>query len=166
METMTIPEYKDFLASKPSGKAARSRSVGGRRADIGFFVRSRWEANYVRILRFLNQRFEYEKEEFRFPVERGTMTYLPDFYLPDKDQFVELKGYLDAKSKTQLSRFMQYHPDKAKRMRVVIRKLFAGRGSLTPDAAALVKMGYDIEQLLSYDQWVLQFSGVIENWER
>ena len=163
---MSVADYKALVRETSGKKSRRGKGSAGKRTDIDFHVRSKWEANYVRILRFLHQKFEYERHEFKFPVERGTRFYLPDFYLPDKDQFVELKGYLDAKSKTQLSRFMQYHPDKAKRMRVVIRKRFAGRGSLTPDAAALLKMGYDIEQLLSYDQWVLQFSGVIENWER
>ena len=163
---MSVADYKSLVAETSSKKSRRGNSSAGKRADINFHVRSKWEANYVRILRLLHQKFEYERHEFKFPVERGTRFYLPDFYLPDKDQFVELKGYLDAKSKTQLSRFMQYHPDKAKRMRIVIKKLFARRGSLTPDAAALVKMGYDMEQLLSYDQWVMQFSGVIQNWER
>lgn len=163
---MSVADYKALVAEMSSTKSRRGRSSAGRRADIDFHVRSKWEANYVRILRFLNQRFEYERHEFKFPVERGTRFYLPDFYLPDKDQFVELKGYLDAKSKTQLSRFIQHYPNKAKRMRIVIRKLFAGSGALTPDATALVKMGYDMEQLLSYEQWAIQFSGVIQNWER
>ncbi len=95
----------------------------------------------MRILRLFNTKFEYEKYEFKFPVERGTMFYLPDFYLPDKDQFIELKGHLDQKSRTQLSRFLQYYPDKAKRMRIVIRKLFDSKAHLTKEAAMIEVRG-------------------------
>lgn len=171
-----MAEYKLLIAETTKKKNVRS-SGGTRlravtlhsgvqaRQDIGFFVRSKWEANYVRILRFLNTKFEYEKYEFKFPVERGTMFYLPDFYLPDKDKFIELKGHLDQKSRTQLSRFLQYYPDKAKRMRIVIRKLFDSKAHLTKEAAMLMKLGYDVEQILEYEAWVRQFCGAIEHWE-
>ena len=165
MERMTVEQWKKYLASSPTKRKGRSRSSGGTRKDIGFFVRSKWEANYVRILRFLNMPFEYEQQEFRFPVRRGTMTYLPDFYLSATDQFVEVKGHLDQRSKVQLSRFMQYYPDKAKRMLIVIRKQLDRKARLTKEAAVLLKIGYELDQLLEYEAWCREFSAILPNWE-
>ena len=93
----------------------------GVRSDIGpMFFRSSWEANYARYLNWLivhNQilRWEFEPQTFWFEgIKRGTMSYLPDFKVYNHDgsnYFVEVKGYMDAKSKTKLSRMKKYHPN-------------------------------------------------------
>lgn len=94
----------------------------GKRADIGFYVRSRWEANVARIFLWCQsagifERVEYEPRRFEFgAIKRGVRSYLPDFRITWPDQqteYVEVKGWFDPKSKTALSRFSKYYPDES-----------------------------------------------------
>ena len=62
----------------------------GFRSDLNHFVRSSWEANFCRILNYLNIRYEYEKYCFKLLDGR---TYTPDFFIPSKNVFYEIKGY-------------------------------------------------------------------------
>lgn len=98
-----------------------SRTNGGKRADLGgIYFRSSWEANWARYLNFRKAhgdivKWEYEPDTFEFVgIKRGTRFYKPDFkvYYPlDVVQYEEVKGYMDAKSKTMLKRMAKYHPD-------------------------------------------------------
>ncbi len=55
----------------------------------GYRFRSRLEARWAVFLDALNVQYQYEPEGFRF--EDGTR-YLPDFYLPNKNLWIEVKG--------------------------------------------------------------------------
>lgn len=55
----------------------------------GYRFRSRLEARWAVFFNTLGWRWEYEKEGFEF--EDGTR-YLPDFWLPDIEAWVEVKG--------------------------------------------------------------------------
>jgi hypothetical protein len=104
--------------------AARSRrfeNIAGRRADLGnAFFRSKMEANYARYLDLLKKMgavidWSYEPETFWFEeIKRGIRSYKPDFrvlYQGEKSAvLVEIKGYMDAKSKTKIRRFRKYYP--------------------------------------------------------
>lgn len=63
----------------------------GYREDLGHYTRSTWEANFARILNYLNLKYEYERHTF--PLSTGE-TYTPDFYIPQKDTFYEVKGFI------------------------------------------------------------------------
>lgn len=54
----------------------------------GYRFRSRLEARWAVFLEALGLRWEYEKEGFSF----DGYSYLPDFYLPDYDLYIEVKG--------------------------------------------------------------------------
>ena len=92
------------------------RTVGGR--TIHF--RSRWEANYARYLNYHMQygdkhvlNWEFESKTFWFEgIKRGTVSYLPDFEVLTAagTHYIEVKGYMDRKSKTKLKRMAKYHP--------------------------------------------------------
>ena len=89
-----------------------------------FFFKSELEYHVALFLLATGYEFEYEPMEFRFPVERGVMFYRPDFQAWPKDRpkdykWVEVKGYLDATSKTRLRRFAQYYPEEARRLVIV-----------------------------------------------
>lgn len=101
---------------------AYSRCKSGARADLGeIFFRSAWEANYARYLNLLKTKgvvleWEYEPETFWFEkIKRGVRSYKPDFRVRyaggDGPVYEELKGYLDARSKTKLARMGRYHPN-------------------------------------------------------
>lgn len=91
------------------------REIAGRK----IFFRSRAEANYARYLQWLkglNEIDDWEHEPKKFWFERiksGTRSYKPDFYVKRLDNshyWVEVKGYMDAKSFTKLKRFKKYYP--------------------------------------------------------
>jgi hypothetical protein len=98
-----------------------SRTKSGKREDLNNqFFRSSWEANYARYLNFLIQQgevasWEFEPKTFVFHgVERGQLTYTPDFKVvyPDGSyEWHEVKGWMDAKSKAKLKRMEKFYPD-------------------------------------------------------
>lgn len=103
-----------------SGENMYSATRRGCRLDLGpVFFRSRWEANYARYLNLLlrsNQiaKWEFEVDTFWFEsIKRGTRSYTPDFKITRPDgsiYYVEVKGWMDTKSKTKLKRMKKYHP--------------------------------------------------------
>jgi len=116
-----IKKYGSGRVSTSSN--AYSRCKRGYRDDIGdFFFRSAWEANYARYLNFLIknkkiQKWEYEVDTFLFPeVVRGQRSYLPDFKVWDNEGNVcyhEVKGWMNAASKSKLKKMKKYYPDVA-----------------------------------------------------
>lgn len=97
-----------------------SRGKGGKREDLdNRYFRSRWEANYARYLNWLISlkqiaRWEYEPDTFEFVgIKRGTRFYTPDFKVFEINgtyAYHEVKGWMDAQSKTKLRRMAKYHP--------------------------------------------------------
>lgn len=96
-----------------------SKYSSGRRDDLGGrYFRSTWEANYARYLNWLVEqgviaKWEYEVDEFEFPVKRGCRFYKPDFKVWDHDGgfcYHEVKGWLDGKSATKLKRMARHYP--------------------------------------------------------
>lgn len=82
--------------------------------------RSGWEADFARYLQSLKEKYEifdwdYEPKRFWFhKIQRGTTSYLPDFRVCRLDftyYWVEVKGWMDAKSKTRIKRFRKYYPN-------------------------------------------------------
>lgn len=91
------------------------RNIGG----VNKYYRSRWEANYARYLQWLQERGEilswtHEPKVFWFEgVKRGTVSYLPDFCVVEKngeEAYHEVKGWMDKRSATKLKRMKKYHP--------------------------------------------------------
>ncbi len=89
---------------------------GGRR----IYMRSSWEKKYAGRLHLLKlageiKDWEYEPDTFWFEsIKRGVRSYKPDFKVFQNDgsfYYVEVKGYMDAKSKTKLKRMKRYYPD-------------------------------------------------------
>lgn len=100
---------------KTTWKAAW-RNIGGTEK----YYRSRWEANYARYLEWMLNNgqikdWKHEPEVFWFEkIKRGTRSYLPDFWIltnEDKDEYHEVKGWMDDRSKTKIKRMAIYHPD-------------------------------------------------------
>jgi hypothetical protein len=108
------------LKNSPSNIYSKSKkgtiSIGG---NI-FFARSSWEANIAAYLEFLKQNkeiaaWEHEPETFWFEaIKRGVRSYLPDFRITNIDgsiYYIEVKGWMDNKSKTKLKRMSKYYPN-------------------------------------------------------
>lgn len=90
--------------------------IGGKRN----FYRSRWEVKYANYLEILKrageiEEWEHEPKSFYFENEkRGAVCYIPDFRVTRKDgthYWIEVKGYMDSRSKTKLKRFAKHFPE-------------------------------------------------------
>ena len=84
------------------------------------FLRSSWEYNYALYLDWLIGKkeilkWEYEAEVFIFhKIQFGTRSYRPDFKVYNLDgtiEYHEVKGWMNAKSKTKLKRMAKYYPE-------------------------------------------------------
>lgn len=96
---------------------AYSRTKSGIRPDLGQYFRSAWEANVARILDYENIEWEYEPKRFFFEEEvDGVASYQPDFYLPQFNKWIEVKGWMDEKSKTRLRLFAEQYPEENKNL--------------------------------------------------
>lgn len=97
----------------------KGNAKGGIRADLGHYVRSKMEANVERWLKWRRDvqhditAYEYEPKRFKFPVKRGVTSYLPDFRVWESGMayYIEVKGWMDPKSKTALKRMAKYYPE-------------------------------------------------------
>lgn len=104
------------VLNKPRGSwKAAWHEIGGSRK----YYRSNWEANYAYYLQWLKegghiQEWKHEPKTFWFEgVKRGTVSYLPDFWVLENDgreSFHEVKGWMDDRSKTKIARMAKYHP--------------------------------------------------------
>ena len=89
--------------------------IGGKRN----FYRSRWESSYGYYLEWLKVKkqileWEHEPKTFWFDgIKRGVVSYLPDFRVTELNGSIvyhEVKGWMDARSKTKIRRMAKYHP--------------------------------------------------------
>ena len=74
---------------------AHTHGRSGWRLDIvdSPYFKSSLEADYARYCNYSNIKYEYEKRVFEVKISPGSVRfYTPDFYLPETDEFVELKG--------------------------------------------------------------------------
>lgn len=61
--------------------------------------RSRYEVVVAETLRILKITFEYEPKVFNIRLPDGSQRkYIPDFYLPTNDMWLEVKGYVNKNS--------------------------------------------------------------------
>jgi hypothetical protein len=88
----------------------QKKSVEGRRfysEKLDMYFRSNWEIELAEILTELEIEFTFEPERFYFRAERES--YLPDFYLPEYNCFIEVKGYMDKRSLKRVKLFKRYY---------------------------------------------------------
>ena len=91
------------------------RVVAGHR----LYFRSAWEYRYALYLQYLKkdekiETWEHEPQTFYFEgIKRGVTNYKPDYRINNFDgthEWVDVKGYWDAKSLTKVKRFRKYFP--------------------------------------------------------
>jgi len=123
-------ELTDFHSRRMSGRGNHMfgkkppHAKGGYREDIGHYVRSSWEADYARVLKLLEEDYEYEKHSFELVLADGReVTYTPDFYLPSRNLYVEIKGFMRYDDQMKIDAFNLAHPDK--RLEVISKTKFA-----------------------------------------
>lgn len=146
----------DAIITRKKGNTYQYTKTGYRQ-DIKMNVRSSWEANFVRILNVYKIDFEFEPTVFSFPIKRGTKGYTPDFLLTRNNLWVEIKGYLDDKSKIKLKRFKRYYPQEFENLTCVISRY-------SNDAKSFMKE-LEVSSILYYEDIRDYYSEYIVNWE-
>ena len=98
-EHMT-PEIRLQISQTLKQKYAQGMKIpqakGSKRADLGMYFRSTWEANYARILNYENINWSYEQQPYSLQDDDGDLiaVYTPDFFIQDK--LIEVKGHANA----------------------------------------------------------------------
>lgn len=94
-------EYCKNLSIRMSGKnnpmygKKEPNAKGGFRDDLGHYVRSSWEADFARVLKYNGLDYDYEPEQFELTLDDGrTVHYTPDFYVKSLDTWFEIKGFM------------------------------------------------------------------------
>jgi len=88
----------------------KAKQKDGRRfisEKLQMAFRSNWEIELAELMSELGIEFEYEPERFYFRAEHES--YLPDFYLPEYNVWIEVKGYMDKRSLKRVKLFQKYH---------------------------------------------------------
>lgn len=141
---------------------------GGKRADLDYgFFRSTWEANYARYLTQFEIEYQYEPKTFWFEKHKsGTVNYTPDFFLPEYDSWIEVKGQWDSKSKTKLRRFKKYHPKEFAKLTVVTSDIYGkSKTARKVFRFLIVTLGLPHERIISYPSIARKYKSIIGNWE-
>lgn len=79
------------------------------------FLRSSWELGFAKYLD--SKQILYEVESKRFPIiysykgEQKSGTYCPDFYLPDRNKYYEVKGWWRDDAKIKFDAFNDQYPE-------------------------------------------------------
>lgn len=76
-----------------------------------YFMRSTWEVKYAIYLDSIFEKWFYEYKKFEIIVDGIESTYTPDFYLPDKELFIEIKGYWRKDAKKKYKVFKETYPN-------------------------------------------------------
>lgn len=152
----TRPILHPVRITKRGSAYAHTRT--GYRPDIGLTLRSGWEANVCRVFKGYGINFEFEEYKFDFPIKRGNKAYIPDFHLPDTDEWLEVKGYFDSNSFIKLKRFKKYYPEHFQNLYMVI-----GNDRRAREYCAALQI--PDEQILIYPEIAREFKDKIINWE-
>jgi predicted DNA-binding protein YlxM (UPF0122 family) len=71
------------------------------------YFRSGWEANFAKWCDGSGIKWKYESKTF----DLGNTTYTPDFYLPEFDCWIEIKGFFREKAKEKINIFLKLYPE-------------------------------------------------------
>lgn len=129
----------------------------GYRPDLDSVMRSNWEANFARVLTVHGIKWDFEPRLFSFPIKRGTKAYMPDFYLTETDEWVEVKGWMDDKSRIKIKRFKKYYPDDFAKLTMVL-----GKGS---KKSLQICQELEVPTIVFYQDLSKAYKSSIDNWE-
>jgi hypothetical protein len=103
-------EALNMLISQRNWLKKKRKELEGRRfhsEKLNMDFRSNWEVELAELMDELGIIFVYEPRRFYFRVEKES--YLPDFYLPEYNCWIEVKGWMDKKSLRRVKLFKKYY---------------------------------------------------------
>ncbi len=184
VEQLSVALAKSFNAIKvkkleikfpeqAAAKAATARTIRGskigKRKDLNLFLRSGWEADIARWIKYQGFVWEYEPMTYtftQFGIKHGTVSYTPDFkvynYTSDKINsynFIEVKGFLKAEDKTKLNRFKKFYPQEFAKL------IFICGTDKTAAYKYFTKLGVPASSILLFKDIKAKFKDKIPFWE-
>jgi len=110
-------KFKEAHSKRMSGKGNSMFGMpaphrrGGFRKDLNHYVRSSWEADFARILNLHKIKYQYEPKTFALTRSNGEISnYTPDFYVPSKNTFYEIKGWMHDLDQEKIKLFQEQYP--------------------------------------------------------
>lgn len=103
----TLEEASKFVKNtqrKRKNNSNKGRGYISERLQMAF--RSTWEIELAEMMTDLGIAFEYEPKRFYFREHHES--YLPDFYLPEYNCWIEVKGWMDRRSLKRCTLFKKY----------------------------------------------------------
>lgn len=169
----TAAKMKTGAKAVKTAAANFARTKKGIRQDVHptYSFRSATEANFARILNYLEIPWSYEERVFTFQQADGTPyktkphIYVMDFELrgrkklPDGLQqgWVEVKGYMDSRGRNKLRRLKKCYPEEAAKTTIVIYNKYKKK-----DIEFCEKQGF---RYLFYDELTKKYADKIKGWE-
>lgn len=90
----------------------------------GAWVQGTWEKSFAEKLNNLNISWLRPREYFEYNNGHKMKRYTPDFYLPDLDKFIEIKGHWWGNDKHKMKLVMQQNKDLMGRIKVIRKQKF------------------------------------------
>ena len=120
---------------KKPRRPRKTKSWGTTNVYRGVQYRSFWETYVSKLLLYSAIDFKYEPRRFYLSP---TVSYLPDFYLPEYNAYIEVKGWLLEKDKVRISLF---------KTKVTTRFIYLGKEELEEifgmSSAKISKLPFD-----------------------
>ena len=145
----TIPKGRGVRSAKArldrnaSMKASSARKAG---------FRSNIELSVARSLKTKGIPYEYENTKLTYiPKPR---TYTPDFYLPEQDIFVEVKGYFDKGDRVKMQLIKEQFPEHDIRILFLNARNKIYKGSKTTYAAWAERHGFKWAEGSIPEEWL------------
>ncbi len=104
-EIRPCEEYRKFCSRRCVGLAKPKTPNWGKYRGIS--MRSGYEIGYAKYLDKNKIAWEYEPKTF----DLGYSSYTPDFYLPEKQVYVEIKGWMRKEALLKIKEFIKQNPD-------------------------------------------------------
>ncbi len=104
-------EKMSKIAKKRKGKKSprfgKPAPHGNGKYYNNIYMRSSYEIAYAKYLNKNKIKWKYESRTF----DLGNMTYTPDFYLPEQDKYIEIKGWWRDNAKIKFKLFRKKNPN-------------------------------------------------------
>lgn len=85
----------------------------------GICVQGTWERDFANILNENNIRWERCNFTFKYHMDNKLRRYTPDFYLPDYDLIIEIKGYWWGSDKEKTKNVIKENKSLRKRLKII-----------------------------------------------
>ena len=94
------------------------------------------------------------------------VSYTPDFYLPEQDRFIEVKGRLSSKCRTKLRRFRKFHFEEFQKLTAVIGEPYGkSKSAKSISSFFMVALRMPIDKIMSYTELNQKYKSIIPKWE-